>query len=348
MLAEKFLHHGNISGRAVAFPATGAVVPEGCACCGAPAARSRLEQTAERARSLIVPYCERCLRHASARTTRNLAAALSSCLVALTLTLALPLAWPGAPLVLFVSVVAVLSAAPLVWRRFWPRRPATGHTALERAAWWLPDGSLACTQPEWAGELARRSGGQVRAARSAEPRFAAWLPAGVVVALVAGPAGWFLHHPLVRVLNLTGSRIVLFVDGRQLATMDPTSSENPAAGIEVRIPSGERRLVTRTTEGATLAEANARLTAGAHHLWAPGSEGYCFWLEETRYGKATREPDHVEPLSGAGRFWTLPSRVDTWFSANPPPLGPDQRSTGGVLVALRQSRCEQAPPQARP
>src|SRR5512142_2898364 len=136
-------------GRPVRFAAQWAVVPEPCACCGEPAATSRVAETTDRTHSLIVPYCDRCLRHASARTTRNLAAALASCLLALTLTLTLPLALVRAPLVLLVAVVLAASGLPILWRWLWPRRPPVGHSALESAAWWLPDGTLACTQREF-------------------------------------------------------------------------------------------------------------------------------------------------------------------------------------------------------
>lgn len=61
------------------------------------------------------------------------------------------------------------------------------------------------------------------------------------------------------------------------------------------------------------------------------------------YGRHGGRGTVVLPLAGADGFWVLPRRVDTWFAPNPPATGPDQRSSGGILVALRQSPCARAP-----
>jgi len=85
-----------------------------------------------------------------------------------------------------------------------------------------------------------------------------------------------------------------------------------------------------------------RLVSGAMHFYAPASNGYCFWLEHTHYGRAKSFENDIEPLAGPSRFWVLARRVDTWFSPNPPATD-DDRSTGGSLTALRQGPCNVAP-----
>ena len=76
-------------------------------------------------------------------------------------------------------------------------------------------------------------------------------------------------------------------------------------------------------------------------MYAPASPSYCFWLETTDYAKPV--PSQVEPLVGDDRFWVLAADLDTWFAPNPPAASLGVRSTGGVLVALRQGRCVDAP-----
>lgn len=326
--------------RALRLDTASLVTPDFCACCGAPAASS------ERVGELIVPYCVRCLRHASAATTRSLAAGLSSCLVAFCLALALPLAWPSASLGSHCAVVLAGALLPLALRA-WPRRPEPGHAAAERAVWRLPDGRLACASPSFATALSTQSVAEVEALPHAEPRFASWLLVGPLVAGVGAPLGWLFHHPLVRVLNLTEERLSIDVDGRPVLSLEPSSAESPTAGAEIRMPSGTHELGSTGPDGTRVTTA-ARLESGATHLFAPQSPHHCFWLEETRYGRAQGDPAGLIPLRGETRFWVLPRQVDTWFAPNPPPAAPDARSSGGLLVALRQAPCALAPPGARP
>lgn len=315
--------------------------PGFCACCSEPAASSKLERS-RAGRELIVPYCVRCLRHASAGTTRALAAALGSCLMAATLAFALPIAWPSAQLLVHLSLVGTAAVLPLLTRWVAPR-PPPDHSSRERAVFWLANESLACKSPRFARALSEASpGSESVEAVVREPRFAPWLLAGPILATVLAPFLWYLHHPLVRVVNLTESRLLVKVDGRVVGSVEPTSFESPTAGAEVRMPSGEHELTAEGTAG-TLDASRAHILMGQRHLYAPGSPGYCFWLEATHYGRAASAEPEVTPLAGQGRFWALPETVDTWFSPNPAPALADRRSSGGVLVALRQAPCAQAP-----
>lgn len=326
--------------RVVKLEPAALATPDFCACCSAAAATSRCERLG--AREIIVPYCVRCLRHASAAGTRNLAAAVGSCVLAVTLALALPLAWPAASLWVHVLSVVTVSCLPLVPRAF-RRRIEPGHTAAERAAWWRSERELCCTNPRFAEALSAQSGAEVfEPSRGAEPRFFVWLVAGPLVAAVGAPSGWMFHHPVVRVLNLTDARMTVSIDGRAVASLEPSSAENPTAGVELRLPSGDHSMTTAVLGGEAVGT-RVTLRSGATHLFAPQSVGQCFWLEETGYGRHGGRGTVVLPLAGADGFWVLPRRVDTWFAPNPPATGPDQRSSGGILVALRQSPCARAP-----
>jgi len=323
------------------------VLPAACACCGNPAAASRVEvRTADEA-SLIIPYCSVCQAHVSAATTRVLAPTLASCLLAGTLAASLPILWTEGPAVLLVVLSLLGAALPLLVALRWRPRPQPGHTAGGRAVFWLRSGELACSNPKWAAELAARSGVSARRVWLVERSLSPWMLSGLILALLAGPFFVWLHRPLVRVINLTDGRITVTVDGRVVARLDPTSAESPAAGAEVRVPAGERRLVSIAADGRVVAESRVSVRAGRQHLYAPGSDDYCFWLETVGYGRLVREAPSIEPLRGALRFWVLPA-VDTWFSPNPPPAAQDDRSSGGELTALRQARCTQAPPAAQP
>jgi hypothetical protein len=133
------------------------------------------------------------------------------------------------------------------------------------------------------------------------------------------------------------------VDGRLAIFLEPTSGESPAAGVELRVPSGTRELVVRSAaDGRLLSRQTARFEGGREHLFAPGSDGYCFWLESTGYGRARTERALRQPLEGEEKFWILPRGVDTWFAPNPPAGEQSVRASGGVLTALRQAPCAEA------
>ncbi len=326
----------------------GLILPGNCACCGGVAASSRVEIRSSDGASLIVPYCTDCQRHASAVTTRTLAVTVASCLLAATLAATLPLLDEMQGLVAYGTIVLVGALVPVVGSLFWPRRIVPGHTAAGRSVWWLSDGRLACTNPRWAAELAVEAGVEPRRETLGERVFSPWMLAGVLMALGSAPFSWWLYHPLVRVVDLTGSRIELRLDGRAVASVQPTSAESPAAGVELRLPAGKHLLESRDSHGQVVASAEVFIHTGADHLYAPGARGYCFWLETTGYGRAGGQGPVIRPLAGTARFWALPVDVDTWFSPNPAPSRDDVRSSGGELTALRQALCSEAPAAARP
>ncbi len=314
--------------------------PAPCACCGGVAALARSEKRAQC--ELLVPYCEACLAHLGVPMTRDVAAALASCLGGVTLALSLPYLWGGVPLLVHWAATALVALLPPVGRHLLPERTRPGHTCTERAAWWIDETTLACTLPRFADDLARVNGGELHVETSRPPRGARWLWVGVVASVVIAPLAWHVHRPWIRVLNLTPERIALVVDGQHIATAEPTSAESPAAGIELRLTAGAHRLEAVSARGAVVHQADVVVRIGRKHLYAPGSDGTCFWLEETHYGRVPSAP-RIEALTGPKRFWALPDPIDSWFLPNPAPDPADQRSTGGVLRALRQAPCRQAP-----
>lgn len=337
-----------IEARTLALAPEGLTPPASCACCGGIAASSRVETRARDGQSLIVPYCTDCQRHASAAVTRTLAVTVASCLLAATLAGTLPLLDETQGRFAYGTIVLVGAVLPVLAALFWPRRLAPGHTTTGRAVWWLPDGQLCCTNPGWAAELAAATGVEPRRQLLAERVLSPWMLAGVLLALGATPFLYWLYHPLVRVVDLTGSRIEVRLDGHRVASVEPTSAESPAAGVELSLPAGRHVLESRDSRGHLVARAGVFIHSGAEHLYAPGARGYCFWLETTGYGRAGASGPVIRPLAGGARFWALPLDVDTWFSPNPAPSRDDVRSSGGELTALRQARCSEAPAAARP
>jgi hypothetical protein len=150
---------------------------------------------------------------------------------------------------------------------------------------------------------------------------------------------WNLYRGQVRVLNHGDEPFALWVDGRRVARVEPSSGESARAGVELALPAGLRELrVTSELDGRELFRARARVSGGSPHLFAPLSAGYCFSIERRGYGDAEGEPLASEPLEGSASFWVLPDGI-AWFTPNPEP-GPLETS-GGTLSCLRQRRCNQ-------
>lgn len=149
---------------------------------------------------------------------------------------------------------------------------------------------------------------------------------------------WLERRPHLRVINTLSAPVRLLVDGRPLATIDPTSTETPGAGVELRLTSGFHKLTVQTPEGALVDELNTALTANSSYLLSPGDSDQCFWIEHTAYGQAQPEMPPLRRLVPEQRLWVIPDQVDAWFFPTPPP-SPDKRSSGGTRTAIRQARC---------
>ncbi len=166
----------------------------------------------------------------------------------------------------------------------------------------------------------------------------AWL--ACAVALLSGLALlplWNIYRGHVRVLNHGDEPFALWVDGRRVARVEPSSGESALAGVELAVPAGGRALrVTSELDGRELFMGQEHVHGGSPHLFAPLSSGYCFFVERRGYGDAKEEPLASEPLEGSTPFWVLPDGI-AWFTPNPEP-GPFETS-GGTLSCLRQRRC---------
>jgi hypothetical protein len=159
---------------------------------------------------------------------------------------------------------------------------------------------------------------------------------------------FFVYHPLLRVLNLGTVPVQVALDGRPLSAVDPTSNESPLAGALLRVPAGQHTLsVASAVDGRELSREQADFHSGAVHLLAIAASDTCFWLETTGYGREQRVGRSYEPLRPGEHFWVLPGGIDTWFAPNPDSSDPNSRSSGGLLTALRQAPCAEAPREVR-
>jgi len=313
-------------------------MPSTCACCGEPAAQGSLAR-ARAGSGLIVGYCDDCAAHLGRDATRRLAGVVASSLLGGGLALALPFSDRPPSIVVLAFVVLVAALVPVAVVALWPRRPAPGHCAEGPAVRFLADGEVLCASDRYATELCRANGGKQRLARFRERRTSVWLfvPSPLCVAL--GVATLVVSSPLLRVVNLGPERITVEVDGRRVVAVDPTSVENASAGEEVRITAGEHELVARTPSGRVVEQARVRVEAGHPHLFAPGSEGNCFWLESAEYGRGRANEPEREPLEGETHFWVLPSDLGGFFRPVPEQAQAESRLTGGVVTVLRQAPC---------
>lgn len=179
----------------------------------------------------------------------------------------------------------------------------------------------------------------MRRARSALAGLAT-LPLALALALGSSLASLALLHIYrgqVRVLNHGDEPFVLWVDGKRIARVEPSSGESALAGVELTLPAGERELrVVSEADGRVLFRARELVDGGSPHLFAPQSAGYCFSIERKSYGEADQPALDVVPLEGDNPFWVLPDGI-SWFTPNPEP-GP-LHTSGGTLSCLRQKRC---------
>ena len=277
-----------------------------------------------------------------------LAVALASLLLGLTCALGLPLLAPrfGAVGLAVVAFFAALAPFIFLWL---PRgRRGASHSARGPAVTWLDEARLWCARPAYAERVAALNQSALEPASRRENVASPWLVAGPLAALGAAVISFFVYHPSLRVLNLGASRVEVALDGAQLVAVDATSNESPAAGALVRVPAGHHALtVTSTTTGAVLERVEVDFESGSVHLFAAGATDVCFWLETTGYGEEQLTKTVYQPLSSENHFWVLPSGIDNWFAPNPVPANERSHSSGGLLTAIRQAPCTQAPPEAR-
>jgi hypothetical protein len=338
-----------LDGVSVALPASRApaLLPEECACCAEPSTH-RLALTRSDGASLLVGYCDECAEHQASSASRVLSLTLASVLLALTSAAGLPLVLPHLGLLSLMLSACALSILPLLLALLPARSVELPHSARGPAVFWAEDSRLLCAAPGYAERVVLLNGGESSPARVPEPWGSAWLSAGPVLGLGAACLSFFVYHPLLRVLNLGPVRVEVALDGRPLAAVDPTSNESPAGGALLRVPAGAHTLsVVSSVDGTALGTSSVDFRSGAVHLFAIGAQEVCFWLETTGYGREQRLQASYERLPSAEHFWVLPGGIDTWFAPNPEPSTANAHSSGGLLTALRQAPCAEAPQEVR-
>jgi len=339
-----------LDGVSVALPAplTSVVLPEECACC-AEAATHRLALTRADGASLLVGYCDECAEHQADGSSRVLSLTLASVLLALSAAAGVPLLLPRLgllPLVLAVCGFAILPLL-LAFLPLGPVRPP--HAARGPALYWGSGSHLLCAAAGYAERVAALNGGELHATKVPERWGSAWLSAGPVLGLGAACLSFFIYHPLLRILNLGPVPVLVALDGKHLTSVDATSNESPSGGALVRVPAGAHTLsVVSSVDGTALGATSVGFQSGAVHLFAIAADETCFWLETTGYGREQRSSVSFQALPSAEHFWVLPSGIDTWFAGNPPPSAANARTSGGLLTALRQAPCTEAPQEVRP
>jgi hypothetical protein len=165
-----------------------------------------------------------------------------------------------------------------------------------------------------------------------------WLALSVsaVSALALVPL-WSVYRGRVRVLNLGEEPFALWIDGRRITRVEPSSGESALAGVELTVPAGQHELsVASELDGRELFRAREHVAGGSPHLLVPITAGYCFSIERRGYGDSRDQPAHSEPLEGSTPFWVLPDGI-SWFTPNPEPGALE--TSGGTLSCLRQKRC---------
>jgi len=338
----------DLHGVSVRLPAlAGALLPEECACC-AEAASHRSALTRADGASLLVGYCDECAEHQASSSSRVLSLTLASVLLALTSAAGLPLFAPRLGLFSLSLWVCGLSSLPLLLVFLPTRKISPPHAARGPAVLWGSGQQLLCAAPAYAERVVALNGGELSRTVLPERWGSAWLSAGPVLGVGAACLSFFVYHPLLRVLNLGPVRVEVAIDGKRLVSVDSTSNESPAGGALVRVPAGAHTLsVVSSVDGSALGETSVEFHSGAVHLFAFGADDTCFWLETTGYGKERRAAPSYQPLPAAEHFWVLPGGIDTWFAANPAPSDANSRTSGGLLTALRQAPCSEAPAEVR-
>lgn len=329
------------------------VLPRACANCDDVASAAVRESRA--GQSLLIPYCHRCARTLARAGTAQLGAVLAAAILVVTLLLTLPWMFATLELVGFAAIVAGAAALPLLFAALLRPRTEAGQRCTGRAVFWLRDGQLACFNEGWAQTLAESTASsesppQLTSRSLREPLLPRWTWVIPVLGLALAPSVHGFAYPSLVVLNFSPTEVLLTIDGKSVAAVEPTSLEARRAGTRLRVAAGSHQLSVVDTAGELVEQRELRLRAGALHLYAVAASEYCFWLEIDRYGKPQGEDAHereLQPLDTGSPFWVIPTRIDSWFGKNPEATD-DRRSSGGSMVALRHARCAEAPAEVQP
>lgn len=315
------------------------VLPAECACCDR-VATGQLLANDRAGHSLLVGYCANCLQHIARSNTQRLAALLASALLAASLAFGLPILAPNLSLGACAACTLFGGLFPLISLRF-QQRARAGHAARTAAVFFRAPLELVCESRRFAEALAKSTSALIEPASRTRFRLGLELAPVLAFALVGAPWSFAHQHPRLRVLNANDRTIEVWVDGQSIGQIEPSGSESPTAGIQLRVPAGRRELRTIDSGSGILARGLVEAVPGREHLYAPGAPTTCFWVERTAYGRAGAHFERV-PLTGATRFWVVPNDVQGWFIPNPP-ADAKARTSGGTTAVLRQGSCDSEP-----
>jgi hypothetical protein len=285
---------------------------------------------------VVIPYCESCLLKIGQSSVGAMAWMLASMTSGVAASLFLPmLPWIAEGTA--IGGAFVFAVLPLVLGQVWGRRQEQHPSFRGKAVFAITDG-LACLNPEWASRLSNCVGAEVQKKRLRVKSRAVWAYIGTAIALLATHAIYGFFHSFVRILNLTDDVLMVSVDEHRLANVPSTSSENPLAGLLIRVPTGRRRFLAHRVDGTLVDQVTADVFTARSHLYAPGRpKTVCFWLEHTSLGRSQWGNAKREGLARKSSFWSIQDNIDVWFG--PAYSSGATRLTGGVVTALRQGPC---------
>jgi hypothetical protein len=270
----------------------------------------------------------------------ELGALFGSTLIAVSSSILLNLSGLNGWVDLVVSVGLSVLPFTLVQRYGLPRQ--LGHAERGRAVF-VHGQKVAVASFAFAREMAQQNAEMPRELKSTSVRMKGWTFVGPVIALILSPTFHYLFWPQLRVLNFTDGRLVLFVDGRRVGDVEPTSGESPTSGAEFRVPSGRRHLRAVGADGTPISDIRVTLRSGSRHLFAPAALPSCLYVQRVAYGRTSLshafDPRIVEtyPLLSEERFWVIGPEIEPWFI--PERSVQPGLTTGGLVSLLRMGRC---------
>lgn len=309
-------------------------MPGLCACCLAKPSASKREADAHSGTCIIVPYCVECQRHAARPRVMRLGTMYASILLAVFVGALLATLWPSWWQTSLCAVA--ISLLPLLWSRWLSLPRQLGHAARGQAVVVIPRG-IAFASQMYAKLAQEALGSSARVGALRTRRLGALDLLGPVMALLLTPSLNYLFFPVIRVLNLTDRTLIVSVDDGPLVHVEPTSTESPAAGVVTYAPSGRHRMVARDEDGVVASDVVVQVRSGFRHLYAPGANDACFYLQRVSHGRSQFDGDTIVPLTSNERFWVIPNSVDLWFA--PESAVRSGATTGGVVTHLRMRRC---------
>lgn len=330
------------SGTEVTFPASAWSAPPACVSCLGPAETIRRSQIGKK-KHVDLPYCRACRAHGGRESTRQGLVELAGFVVgSVAAASSLLVAW-SLPLSLACALLAAVSCVLAVMGAFPAARatePATmGLEAARLVA--LDDDSMTlfCTNDTWARRAAEQFGGTTRARRRMVPRVLTIAAITAFGALGVGGIAWHVSNPMINVDNATGEAVDVWIDGRVVATIQPTTGKRLDW---VRAYAGVRRIGwSKAGAGAPASEITSTLSRGhKNYLLDPGAR-HCYWVDATVYGStATVDAQRL----GARPQVELQdlSWIDEWFTD--PPRSSNQGTvhyqlTRSPVCAEVEARC---------